>query len=47
MTRVKKAVRVFIATLQEIFDEAAYTRFLQMTQTTGEQCAQTSLLLRT
>lgn len=39
MTRVKKAVRVFIATLQEIFDEAAYTRFLQRTQRTSSRAA--------
>ena len=28
-------VRTFLATLREIFDEAAYARFLQRTQTTS------------
>jgi hypothetical protein len=32
MTHMKKAVRIFFAALQEIFDEAAYSRFLQRTQ---------------
>lgn len=32
MTRIIKAARIFVATLREIFDEAAYERFLQRTQ---------------
>jgi hypothetical protein len=39
MTRVKQAVRIFMATLREIFDEAAYTRFLQRTETTSSRAA--------
>ena len=31
MTRVKESVRLFITTLREIFDEAAYNRFLERT----------------
>jgi hypothetical protein len=29
MTRFRKAVRLFLSTLREIFDEAAYERFLR------------------
>ena len=32
MTHLKQAVRILINTLREIFDEAAYTRFLERTQ---------------
>lgn len=32
MTHLKQAVQIFICTLREIFDEAAYTRFLERTQ---------------
>lgn len=39
MTRLRKAVRILIAMLREIFDEAAYTRFLQKTQTTSSPAA--------
>ena len=39
MTNVRKAFRILIATLREIFDEAAYNRFLQMTQTTSSPAA--------
>ena len=39
MTRVKKAIRIFVAMMREIFDEAAYTRFLQMTRTTSSPAA--------
>lgn len=39
MTRVKKAIRIFVAMMREIFDEAAYTRFLQRTQTTSSPAA--------
>jgi len=31
MNRLKEAVAIFLTTLREIFDEAAYTRFLQRT----------------
>ena len=31
MTRVKESVRLFVTTLREIFDEAAYNRFLERT----------------
>jgi hypothetical protein len=31
MTSLKKAVRLFITALREIFDEAAYNRFLERT----------------
>jgi len=32
MTRWKKAVKIFFSVLREIFDEAAYARFLQRTK---------------
>jgi hypothetical protein len=32
MTRLLKAARILLATLREIFDEAAYERFLSRTQ---------------
>jgi hypothetical protein len=32
MTHLKQAARILINTLREIFDEAAYTRFLERTQ---------------
>jgi hypothetical protein len=32
MTRFGKAVRLFLTTLREIFDEAAYERFLRRNQ---------------
>lgn len=31
MTSMKEAVRLFITTLREIFDETAYNRFLERT----------------
>jgi len=31
MTRLKQAAHILISTLREIFDEAAYTRFLERT----------------
>jgi len=31
MTRMKYIVRILMGTLREIFDEAAYTRFLERT----------------
>ena len=32
MNRLTKAIRIMLATLREIFDEAAYTRFLARTR---------------
>jgi len=32
MSRISKTVRIVLATLREIFDEAAYHRFLERTQ---------------
>ncbi len=32
MTRVKRVFRIIIGTLREIFDEAAYSRFLERTR---------------
>ena len=32
MTRVQKAARILLAMLREIFDEAAYARFLERQQ---------------
>ena len=32
MSRVRKATRILLATLREIFDEAAYERFLHREQ---------------
>ena len=39
MTRVRKTLRIFMSTLREIFDEAAYTRFLDRTQTDSSPAA--------
>jgi hypothetical protein len=33
MKQLLNSVRIFLATLREIFDEAPYARFLQRTQT--------------
>ena len=33
MTHLKQTLRILMTALQEIFDEAAYTRFLQRTET--------------
>jgi hypothetical protein len=35
MSRLKTAAKVFLATLQEIFDEASYRRFLERTGLTS------------
>ena len=39
MTRIKKTIQIFVCTLREIFDEAAYTRFLQRTRMTSSPAA--------
>jgi hypothetical protein len=39
MPRLKQAVRILMSTLQEIFDEAAYSRFLQRTQMASSPAA--------
>lgn len=39
MTRIRTAARIFLATLREIFDEAAYSRFLDRTQVTSSRQA--------
>ena len=39
MTSWKQAIRILIAMLREVFDEAAYTRFLQRTQTVSSRAA--------
>jgi len=39
MTRLRTAFRTFIAILREIFDEAAYARFLQRTETVSSRAA--------
>jgi len=39
MSRVLKAARIFVATLREIFDEAAYARFLRRTQMASSPAA--------
>lgn len=39
MTKMKQTLRILINTLQEIFDEAAYTRFLQRTKTASSPAA--------
>jgi hypothetical protein len=39
MTRLKQAARILMNTLQEIFDEAAYTRFLERTQMASSPAA--------
>jgi hypothetical protein len=42
MTRIRETIRVFVCTLREIFDEAAYTRFLQRTQMVSSPAAYAS-----
>jgi hypothetical protein len=39
MTRIKKTIRIVVCMLQEIFDEAAYTRFLGRTQMSSSPAA--------
>jgi hypothetical protein len=39
MSRVVKAGRILLATLREIFDEAAYSRFLRRMQTESSPAA--------
>jgi hypothetical protein len=39
MTSLKQAALILIRTLREIFDEAAYTRFLQRTQMVSSPAA--------
>ena len=39
MTRLKQAAHILMSTLQEIFDEAAYRRFLQRTQMSSSTAA--------
>jgi hypothetical protein len=39
MTRLANAIRIIIATMREIFDEAPYARFLQRTHTTSSRAA--------
>jgi hypothetical protein len=39
MSCFSKAARILLATLREIFDEAAYERFLHRTQMTSSQIA--------
>ena len=39
MNRLVKAARILLATLREIFDEAAYARFLRRTQMTSSPSA--------
>lgn len=39
MTRIKKTIRIVVRMLQEIFDEAAYTRFLERTQMSSSPAA--------
>jgi len=39
MSRVLKAGRILLATLREIFDEAAYARFLQRHQVASSPAA--------
>jgi len=39
MTRIKQALRILIAALREIFDEAAYVRFLERTKAESSPCA--------
>jgi hypothetical protein len=38
-TLIVTAARIFLATLREIFDESAYTRFLSRTQTVSSPAA--------
>lgn len=39
MSRIVKAARVFLAALREIFDEAAYARFLRRSEMTSSPAA--------
>lgn len=39
MTHLKHAARILINTLREVFDEAAYSRFLQRTQMASSPAA--------
>jgi hypothetical protein len=39
MTRIVKAARILLATLREIFDEAAYARFLRRSQMASSPAA--------
>jgi len=39
MNRMRDALSVFLAALREIFDEAAYTRFLERCGTTSSPAA--------
>jgi hypothetical protein len=39
MTRVKKLITILFSMLREIFDEAAYSRFLQRTNMTSSPAA--------
>ena len=39
MTYLKKTVQILITALQEIFDEAAYARFLRRTKTSSSPAA--------
>jgi hypothetical protein len=39
MNRIAKAARILLATLREIFDEAAYARFLERTQKASSPAA--------
>jgi len=39
MSRILKAGRILLATLREIFDEAAYSRFLRRSQMTSSPAA--------
>lgn len=39
MSRIVKAARILLATLREIFDEAAYSRFLRRSQMASSPAA--------
>jgi hypothetical protein len=39
MTRVKKLITILFSMLREIFDEAAYSRFLQRTNMSSSRAA--------
>ena len=39
MSQFKKSLRILMSTLEEIFDEAAYTRFLERTNTVSSPAA--------
>jgi len=39
MSRIAKAARILLATLREIFDEAAYARFLRRSQMVSSPAA--------